>query len=112
MPPERDWVLWSYDDERDGQIAVGTLNGPWMDVTGVSKVLISSNFANSTGTTAIALQQSRDGITVDKASSDVFTAAQGSDGVELNVAWPYARVVITQGTAATTSAELFVKGSD
>jgi hypothetical protein len=111
MPSEKDSVLWVYDSGDDGQIAAGTVTSPWFDARGLSKVLVQGVVANSTGTTAVHVDQShRNSGTQEVASADQF-ASLGT-GAEVNVSGRYVRLRIVQATAATTNVHISMKGSD
>lgn len=106
---KQDFVLYTYDSARDGQIAVGTITSPFMNVSGFSEVVVSLLFAQTTGATVVTLDYSVDGVNV-----AVSTAAlTGTVDVpqKLTLAYPFMRVKIVQTTAATTNARVSVKNS-
>jgi hypothetical protein len=108
MPSARDYVVYSYDNERDGQVAVGTVLSGWRDAQGHSKLLLQGAFAG--GTTTVVVEQSRDGVATDLASADLLSNL--GTGAEVNIAYPYFNILITQSVAPTTNAELSVKVAD
>ena len=117
---QKDSTLWTYDDERDGQIAVGTVASPWMKTTGFTEILLMGAFAG--GTTQVFVDQANavtgSGSTASpytNASPDYTSADQFASlaaGAKVNIAYAWCRVRIVQAAATTTNAELAAAASD
>jgi len=110
----KEGVVYAYNSNAQGQIQVGTLNGPWVKTddprSGYSQILIQGGITNSTGTTQVFIDRGFDGVTNVDSSGDI--AGSLAAGVTQNCAYPFFRVRIVQATAATSSAVIAVKASD
>lgn len=110
-PAGMNFTLWSWSDERDGQFttAGSPWTSPWFSMDGMSKLLLQGTLAG--GTSAIIVEMSVDGVNIDHSTADLTVAALVA-GVEVNVAYPFARVKVTQTVGNTTNAELALKVAD
>lgn len=92
-------------------VAASPLVTPWIDTTGFTTLLLSYLFTNSTGTTALTIEGSFDGTTLD---TDITYTAPPTQtvltvGVSVVVATPYVRFRIVQATADATRTKLCVQ---
>jgi len=109
MPIQKDYVIYTYSDEEQGQVPVSTVTSPWVNLEGASEVTLSGAFAG--GTTTLEIEQSKDGVTVDAAKTAIAVAGL-TDGIAHKVAYKFVRFKIVQTVATTTNAELSVKVTD
>jgi hypothetical protein len=109
MPTPKDYVVYRRTTAVDGQLPVSTVNSDWVQIEGVSKLLLMGNFVG--GTTVVNIEQSHQGSVVDHTSADLLASLEGT-GAEVNVGFKYARVHIVQSVATATTADLSVKTSD
>lgn len=107
----KDAVLWQFDTDEDGALAVGTKTSPWIETSGFSEVIIQGVVTNSTGTTTVFIDQShRPSGAQELASADQFASLAA--GAKVNVSMRYVRVRVVQATATATAASLALKASD
>ena len=103
-------ILAAYQDDRDGQIAVGTVNFPstgYWKSDNYYEVLLQGKFAG--GTTTIFIDFSEDGTNIAMSTADLFASVTGAGGTKQNIGFRYFKLRVVQATAISTDANLSCK---
>jgi hypothetical protein len=82
----------------------------WFDTTGYTQIVATNFAANSTGTTAVTLEGSFDGSTLDTdVSYGAALASSATAVIVIPVLTPYFRIRIVQTTANATTTKIFLQ---
>jgi hypothetical protein len=92
-------------------VALSPIVTGWFDTTGYTTILLNYVFTNSTGTTALTVEGSFDGATLDTdmTYSALAASPQLGAGVVVTVVTPFIRFRIVQATADATRTKAHVQ---